>query len=394
MPRRRTTPARPVLYHLFTWLNETYHPPGFDVFRFITVRATLAAGTALLIAIFGGKPVIRSLRRRLIGETIREGEDAGAVSHAHKAGTPTMGGLILLASLAGGVLLWGDLTNVYVWLALGATLWMGAFGFADDYIKVVRKNKKGLAERTKLIGQISLGLIVSGILLWLHALDGVHTITSLPLVPDGTVDYAALAPWSDLAGRVVYVIAITFILTGVSNAVNLTDGLDGLTAGTTAFVMLGLVAMTYVTGNVNLAAFVNDVYLPGTGELTVFAAAVAAACFGFLWYNGHPAQVFMGDTGSLALGAAVGTLAILIKKELYLPVLCAVFFAETVSVIVQTGYFKWTRARTGTGKRVFRMAPLHHHYEAMGTHESKIVIRFWIVSALLVILTLFLLRIR
>ena len=383
-----------MLYHLFTWLNETYDPPGFDVFRFITVRATLAAGTALLIAIFGGKPVIRSLRRRLIGETIREGEDAGAVSHAHKAGTPTMGGLILLASLAGGVLLWGDLTNVYVWLALGATLWMGAFGFADDYIKVVRKNKKGLAERTKLIGQISLGLIVSGILLWLHALDGVHTITSLPLVPDGTVDYAALAPWSDLAGRVVYVVAITFILTGVSNAVNLTDGLDGLTAGTTAFVMLGLVAMTYVTGNVNLAAFVNDVYLPGTGELTVFAAAVAAACFGFLWYNGHPAQVFMGDTGSLALGAAVGTLAILIKKELYLPVLCAVFFAETVSVIVQTGYFKYSRAKTGTGVRVFRMAPLHHHYEAQGIHESKIVIRFWIVSALLVILTLFLLRIR
>ncbi|HEX8299047.1 MAG TPA: phospho-N-acetylmuramoyl-pentapeptide-transferase [Rubricoccaceae bacterium] len=383
-----------MLYHLFTWLNETYDPPGFDVFRFITVRATLAAGTALLIAIFGGKSVIRSLRRRLIGETVREGEDAGAVSHAHKAGTPTMGGLILLASLAGGVFLWGDLTNIYVWIALAATLWMGAFGFADDYIKVVKKNKKGLAERTKLIGQISLGLIVSAILLWLHDLDGVHTITSLPLVPDGTVDYAGLAPWSSLAGRIVYIIAITFILTGVSNAVNLTDGLDGLTAGTTAFVMLGLVAMTYVTGNVNLARFVNDVYLPGTGELTVFAAAVAAACFGFLWYNGHPAQVFMGDTGSLALGAAVGTLAILIKKELYLPVLCAVFFAETVSVIVQTGYFKYTRKRFGEGQRVFRMAPLHHHYEAQGVHESKIVIRFWIVSALLVILTLFLLRIR
>ena len=383
-----------MLYHLFTWLNEAYDPPGFDVFRFITVRATLAAGTALLIAIFGGKSIIRALRRRLIGETIREGEDAGVVSHAHKAGTPTMGGLILLLSLAGGVLLWGDLRNVYVWIALVATLWMGAFGFADDYIKVVKKNKKGLAERTKLVGQISLGLIVSLVLLWLHQLDGVHTVTSLPLVPDGTVDYAGLAPWSALAGRVVYVVAITFILTGVSNAVNLTDGLDGLTAGTTAFVTMGLVAMTYVTGNVNLAAFVNDVYLPGTGELTVFAAAVAAACFGFLWYNGHPAQVFMGDTGSLALGAAVGTLAILIKKELYLPVLCAVFFAETVSVIVQTGYFKYTRARTGTGQRVFRMAPLHHHYEAQGIHESKIVIRFWIVSALLVILTLFLLRIR
>jgi len=305
-----------------------------------------------------------------------------------------MGGLLLLLALAGGVLLWGDLTNALVWIALGATLWMGAFGFADDYVKVVQKDKKGLAERTKLVGQISLGLLVSLLLLALHWLDGIHTVTSLPFVPNGTIDYAALAPFSETAGNVVYVVAITFILTGVSNAVNLTDGLDGLTAGTTAFVMLGLVAMTYISGNVNLSRFVNDVYIPGTGELTVFAAAVAAACFGFLWYNGHPAQVFMGDTGSLALGAAVGTLAILIKKELYLPVLCAVFFAETVSVIVQTGYFKYSRARTGTGVRVFRMAPLHHHYEALGIHESKIVIRFWIVSALLVILTLFLLRIR
>ena len=383
-----------MLYHLFTWINATYDPPGFDVFRFITVRATLAAGTALLIAIFGGKRIILKLRRRQIGETVREGEDAGVVSHAHKAGTPTMGGLILLLSLAGGVLLWGDLTNELVWIALGATLWMGAVGFADDYVKVVKKDKKGLAERTKLVGQISLGLIVSVVLLGLPTLDGLHTVTSLPFVPNGTVDYAALAPFSDVAGRLVYALALTFILTGVSNAVNLTDGLDGLTAGTTAFVMLGLVAMTYITGNVNLARFVNDVYVPGTGELTVFAAAVAAACFGFLWYNGHPAQVFMGDTGSLALGAAVGTLAILIKKELYLPVLCAVFFAETVSVIVQTGYFKYTRARTGTGRRVFRMAPLHHHYEALGIHESKIVIRFWIVSALVAILTLFLLRIR
>ena len=383
-----------MLYHLFTWLNETYHPPGFDVFRFITVRATLAAGTALLIAIFGGKPVIRSLRRRLIGETIREGEDAGAVSHAHKAGTPTMGGLILLASLAGGVLLWGDLTNVYVWLALGATLWMGAFGFADDYIKVVRKNKKGLAERTKLIGQISLGLIVSGILLWLHALDGVHTITSLPLVPDGTVDYAALAPWSDLAGRVVYVIAITFILTGVSNAVNLTDGLDGLTAGTTAFVMLGLVAMTYVTGNVNLAAFVNDVYLPGTGELTVFAAAVAAACFGFLWYNGHPAQVFMGDTGSLMLGGVIATLAILVRKELLIPVLCGVFLVENLSVVIQVSWFKYTRRKYGEGRRIFLMSPLHHHYQMLGYHESKIVSRFWIIGVMLAVLTLVTLKLR
>lgn len=384
-----------MLYHLFSWLNEAYAIPGFDVFQFITVRATLAAGSALLIAIFGGKKIIAYLRNQLIGETIREGVDAGAVSHAHKAGTPTMGGVIILLSLAVAVLLWGDLTNIYVWIALVATLWMGAFGFADDYIKVVKKNKEGLAERTKLVGQVTLALMVSMLLYLYPGLDGMHTVTSLPLVPDGTIDYDFL---SGIVGRevgwIIYVPVITFILTGVSNAVNLTDGLDGLTAGTTAFVMLGLIAMTYITGNVNLAEFVNDVYIPDTGELTVFGAAVCAACFGFLWYNGHPAQVFMGDTGSLALGAAVGTLAILIKKELYLPVLCAIFFAETVSVIVQRGWFKYTRKRYGEGRRVFRMAPLHHHFEAKGTHESKIVIRFWIVTALCVILTMFLLRIR
>ncbi len=384
-----------MLYALFTWLNATYDPPGFDVFRFITVRAGLAAGTALLVALFAGKKIIALLRRRQIGETIREGEDAGVVSHAHKAGTPTMGGVILLLALFSATLLWGDLTNAYVWVALIATGWMGAFGFADDYIKVIKKDKTGLAPRVKLIGQFTLGLLVGGLLYLLPSLDGVHTVTSLPLVPNGLVDYDIVRfvvgeGW----GWIVYIPIVTFILAGVSNAVNLTDGLDGLTAGTAAFATLALVGMTYITGRVDLAAFVNDIYLPGTGELTIFAAALCASCFGFLWYNGYPAQIFMGDTGSLALGAAIGTLAILIKKELYLPVLCAIFFAETLSVIIQTGWFKWTKRRTGEGRRVFRMAPLHHHYEALGVHESKIVIRFWIVTALLSILTLFLLRIR
>ena len=384
-----------MLYHLFTYLEGIYQPPGFQVFQFITVRAGLAAGTALLVALFAGKKIIRALRRRQLGEMVREGEDAGAVSHAHKAGTPTMGGVILLLALFSAVLLWGDLTNPYVWIALVATGWMGAFGFADDYIKTVKKDKDGIAPKVKLAGQLSLGVAVSLILLWLPQLDGIHTVTSLPLVPDGTIDYDVLTPILGFeAGWMIYVPVLTFILAGVSNAVNLTDGLDGLTAGISAFVALGLVGMVYITGNVNLAEFVNDVYVPGTGELTVFAAALGAACFGFLWYNGHPAQVFMGDTGSLALGAAIGVLAILIKKELYLPFLCAVFFAETLSVIVQTGYFKWTKRRTGEGRRVFRMAPLHHHYEALGVHESKIVIRFWIVTALLVIGTLFLLRVR
>jgi phospho-N-acetylmuramoyl-pentapeptide-transferase len=384
-----------MLYHLLDWLNRLFDPPGFDVFQFITVRATLAAGTALLFGILGGKRIIRHLARRQLGEQVRQGEHAGAVDHRHKAGTPTMGGVILLLALAGATLLWGDLTNPYVWIVLLATLWMGAIGFADDYIKVVRRDKRGIAARVKIAGQVSLGIMVATALLLLPRLDGMHTATSLPLVPDGTIDYDFLSP---LVGRevgwIVYVPVITFILTAMSNAVNLTDGLDGLATGTAAFIALGLIALVYITGNSIAAEFVNDVFLPGAGELTIFAAALAAACFGFLWYNGFPAQVFMGDTGALALGAAIGTLAILVKKELYLPVLGGIYAAEAASVVLQTAYFKWTRRRTGEGRRLLRMAPLHHHYEAAGIHEAKITVRFWIVTTLLVLFTLFLLRIR
>ncbi len=384
-----------MLYALFSWINDAYAPPGFDVFRFVTVRAGLAAGTALLVALFAGKKIITALVHRQIGESVREGVDAGAVDHSHKRGTPTMGGVILLLALLSATLLWGDLSNLYVWVAVVATAWMGAFGFADDYIKVVKKDKSGLSARVKLAGQLSLGLLVGAMLYLLPSLDGVHTVTSLPFVADGLVDYDIVRfVLGEGWGWLVFIPVVTFILTGVSNAVNLTDGLDGLTAGTAAFATLGLVAMTYITGRADLAAFVNDIHLAGAAELTIFAAALCAACFGFLWYNGYPAQVFMGDTGSLALGAAIGTLALLIKKELYLPVLGAVFFAETLSVIIQTSYFKWTKKRTGEGRRVFRMAPLHHHYEALGVHESKIVIRFWIVTALMTILTLFLFRLR
>ena len=385
-----------MLYLLFDWLEKTYSPPGFQVFQFSTVRAGLAAATALLVALFAGKRIIVYLRTTQIGETVREGEDAGAVSHAHKAGTPTMGGVILLLALVAGTLLWADLRNPYVWIALVATLWMGGFGFADDYIKTIGKNKEGIAPRVKLAGQLSLGALVAVcVLFFLPDVGGSDTFTSLPFVPDGGIDYDFLTPLVGFeAGWIVYIPVITFILAGVSNAVNLTDGLDGLTAGTAAFATLAIVAMAYVTGNANLADFVNDIFLPGTSELVIFGAALSAACFGFLWYNGHPAQVFMGDTGSLALGAAIGTLAILIKKELYLPIVGAIFFAETLSVIIQTGWFKYTKRRDGEGKRVFRMAPLHHHYEALGVHESKIVIRFWIVTALLSITALFLFRIR
>jgi phospho-N-acetylmuramoyl-pentapeptide-transferase len=384
-----------MLYHLFQWLEATYQPPGFQVFEFITVRASLAAVTALLIALFAGKKIIRFLRKRQLGETIREGTDAGAVSHEHKAGTPTMGGVIILLALCGSAFLWGDLTNPYILLILVATLWMGAIGFADDYIKVVMKNKDGVDEWVKLAGQITLGLGLGVALYFLPQFQARAPLTSLPFVANGTISYDVLSPLLGFdAGWLIYIPIVVFIVTAVSNAVNITDGLDGLTTGTAAFVSIGLIGLCYITGNVNLAAFVNDIYLPGTGELTVFAAAMAAACFGFLWYNGYPAQVFMGDTGSLALGAAIGTLAIMIKKELLLPVLCGIFFIETLSVIIQTGYFKYTKRKHGEGKRYFKMAPLHHHYEALGVHEAKIVVRFWIVTAILVIATLLVLRIR
>jgi phospho-N-acetylmuramoyl-pentapeptide-transferase len=372
-----------------------FNPPGFGVVGFTTVRASLAAGTSLLIALFAGKRIIAFLTRRQIGERVREGGDAGAVSHDHKAGTPTMGGVIILLALCGATILWADIRNPYIILVILATLWMGLFGFADDYIKVIKKDKKGLAEKTKLVGQISLGLLVGGVIYFIPPFSFTSTLATLPFVPDGVIDYDFLSPMvgTDL-GWVIYIPIVVFIVTAVSNAVNLTDGLDGLTTGTSAFVALGLIALSYITGNAIAADYVNDLFLPGTGELVVFASAMTAACFGFLWYNGYPAQVFMGDTGSLALGAAIGTMAVLIKKELLLPFLCAVFFAETLSVIIQTGYFKYTKRKYGEGRRVFRMAPLHHHYEALGVPESKIVIRFWIVTALFVIVTLLVLRIR
>jgi phospho-N-acetylmuramoyl-pentapeptide-transferase len=384
-----------VLYLLLEWIREVFNPPGFGVFAFTTVRASLAAGTALLIALFAGKKIIAYLTRRQIGETVRAGEHAGVVSHHHKAGTPTMGGVIILFSLCGATILWGDIRNPYIILVVLATMWMGAFGFADDYIKVIRKNKKGLAEKTKLVGQISLGVIVGAVIYFMPPFSRTATMATLPFYPAGVIDYDFLSPLFGIdLGWLIYIPIVVFIITAVSNAVNITDGLDGLTTGTTAFVAIGLIALSYVTGNAIAADYMNDLFIPGTGELIVFASAMSAAAFGFLWYNGYPAQVFMGDTGSLALGAAIGTMAVLIKKELLLPFLCAIFFAETVSVILQTGYFKYTRRRYGEGRRLFKMAPLHHHYEAIGVPESKIVIRFWIITALTVILTLLVLRIR
>lgn len=385
-----------MLYYLFDYIEQLYHPPGFQVIRFITVRAALASITALAIAMGAGRAIIRWLRQQQVGEQVREGEAAGVVSHIHKAGTPTMGGIIILLALGGATLLWGAVANTYVWLALLATAGLGAIGFADDYIKTVKKKKEGLSPRYKIAGQVAVGLVVGGVLYFHPDFATYNTYTFVPFLKDQVLDYDLFRYWElgiDL-GWAVYLPVVVFIITAVSNAVNLTDGLDGLTTGVTAFVSLGLIALVYISGNVQFATFLNVMYLPGTGELTVFVASITAACFGFLWYNGYPATVFMGDTGALALGGAVGSTILMVRKELLLPLLGIVYFAEAVSVILQTSYFKYTRRRTGKGQRVFLMAPLHHHYEARGMHEAKIVTRFWIVTAITVIAALLLLRIR
>lgn len=385
-----------MLYFLIEYLEKVYQPPGFQAIVFITVRASLASITALAIALVIGRRVIAWLAAQQLGERVREGQSAGIVDHTHKAGTPTMGGLIILISVLGSTLLWGDLREVYVWMIIIATAWMGAFGFADDYIKTVKRNKGGLPARIKLVGQVTLGLFVGSILYFHPKFDEINTITTLPFFKNWHVNYNFLADTLsgvDL-GWVIYIPVCIFIITALSNAVNLTDGLDGLAAGVTAIVALGLTAFCYIAGNVNVSGYLNEMYLPGAGELVIFGSALAAACLGFLWFNGYPASVFMGDTGALALGAAVGTLALMIKKELLLPLLCLVFFVEALSVIIQTSWFKYTRKKTGTGRRVFKMAPLHHHFEAGGLHENKIVVRFWLVTVITVIATLLTLRIR
>ena len=394
-PLPRNPSDGPMLYYLILYLEEQFHPPGFQVVEFITVRATLAAITALAIAFLAGPHIIKWLQRRQLSEQV--GLAGGVVDHSHKTGTPTMGGLIILLAILAAMLLWGALLEVYVWLSILALAWMGGFGFVDDYIKVVKNDKHGMAPRIKIVGQTSLGLLV-GLILYFHPqFADVRAITDLPFLRDWHFDYNILGRLftgtPDL-GWLLYVPAVAFIVTATSNAVNLTDGLDGLAGGVTAIVTLGLVALCYISGHSTLAPYLGIMYLPGAGESAVFATAMAAACLGFLWFNGYPAKVFMGDTGALALGAAVSVLALMVKKEFLLPLLCLVFFLETISVIIQTGYFRYTRRKTGTGKRVFRMAPLHHHFEARGVHEATIVTRFWIVTVVTVLATLLVLRIR
>lgn len=369
-----------MFYYLFDYINKIFAPPGFDMFRYLSVRSALSAMTALFLSFYVGPRLIAFLRKKQIGETIREEGPAG---HKSKAGTPTMGGIIILVCVTIPVLFWSDIKSSYILIVLGGTLFLGAVGFVDDYLKVVKKYSKGLIARYKLMGQVLVGLVVGILILTLPEFSQYATETTLPFFKNLNFDFS----W-------MYVPAVIFIITATSNAVNLTDGLDGLAIGTTTIVMLALALITYVSGNVIYADYLNIIYLQGSGELVIFIAALIGAGLGFMWFNFYPAQIFMGDTGSLALGGALGIISILIKKELLLPIFGGVFFLETISVIIQRLYFKYTKKKYGEGKRVFKMAPIHHHFELKGWAEPKIVIRFCIITIIMVIISLASFKVR
>jgi len=369
-----------MLYYLFDYINRIYSPPGFDIFRFLTFRSALAAITGLFLAFYLGPKIIRALQKNQIGEAKKL--DAPQ-THWSKAGTPTMGGLIIIFSAVVPVLLWGDLTSIYIILILGGTVWLSLVGFLDDYLKVVKKLPKGLIGKYKLLGQFIIGLVVGSVIYFSPEFSNYNSLTTVPFLKNVNLDLS-----------IFYIPVVIFIITATSNAVNLTDGLDGLAIGVIAIVMIALALLSYVSGNVIFADYLNIIYQPGSGELTVFVAALIGASLGFLWYNAYPAQIFMGDTGSLALGGAFGILAVLIKKELFIPILGGVFFMETISVIIQKVYFKYTKKKFGQGRRVFKMAPIHHHFELMGWAEPKIVVRFYIIAIILAIVTLISFKIR
>lgn len=369
-----------MFYYLFEYINSTFSPPGFDIFRFITFRAAAAAITALLISWFVGPRIIALLRRHQIGESAKL---EAPETHLVKAGTPTMGGLIVLTSILVPVLLWGQLSNTYVWLILVSTSLLGLVGFVDDYLKVVKKFPKGLIGEYKIVGQVIVGLIVGAVLYFSPEFASYNSVTTVPFFKNLVLDFSLF-----------YIPMIIFVIVATSNAVNLTDGLDGLAIGTISIAFIAIAIISYASGRVDFSNYLNIIYLPGSGELTVFTMAVIGAGLGFLWYNAYPAQVFMGDTGSLALGGALGVLMVMIKKELLLPILGGIFFAETVSVLIQKAYFKYTKRKYGQGKRVFRMAPIHHHFELLGLPEPKIVTRFYIVAIILAILSLATFKLR
>ena len=408
-----------MLYYLFEYLDKTLDVPGTGVFQYITFRSALALMLSLLISTVYGKKIITILKNKQVGETVRE---LGLAGQNQKAGTPTMGGIIIIIATLIPVLLLTKLNNIYIVLLITTTIWMGAIGFIDDYIKIFKKDKQGLKGIFKVIGQVGLGLIV-GSVLYFHPGVTVRekvakpiafnqtentirtqgreiksTTTTIPFTKNNELDYAKVLEWTgegyEKWAWLIFIPIVIFIITAVSNGANLTDGIDGLAAGTSAISVLAIGIFTFISGNIILSSYLNVMYIPNSGEMTVFVSAFAGALVGFLWYNSYPASVFMGDTGSLTIGGIIAVLAISVRKEMLLPVLCAIFFAESASVIIQVAYFKYTKKRFGEGRRVFLMSPLHHHYQKKGYHESKIVTRFWIVTILLAIVAIVTLKLR
>ena len=406
-----------MLYYIFKYLDEAYNLPGAGLFQYITFRSGIAVILSLLISTIYGKRIISYLRNKQVGETVRE---LGLDGQVQKAGTPTMGGLIIILATLVPVLLLAKLDNIYIILLLVTTVWMGSIGFLDDYIKVFKKDKDGLKGRFKVIGQIGLGIIV-GVTLYFNPnvtikedvvlkKQGIETVikstspevksmeTTIPFVKNNTFDYAEVLSfmgddyqnWAWL----IFIPVVIFIITAVSNGANLTDGIDGLAAGTSAISVLVLGIFTFVSGNIIFSNYLNIMYIPNSGEMTIYIAAFVGALIGFLWYNTYPASVFMGDTGSLTIGGIIAVIAIAVRKELMIPVLCGIFLAENFSVVLQVAYFKYTKKKFGEGRRIFLMSPLHHHYQKKGYHESKIVTRFWIVAIILAIFSLVSLKLR
>ena len=367
-----------MLYYLLYPLKDLFSP--LNVFQYITFRSAIAAILALIISFILGPVIINHLRKNQIGEQIRK---HGPQSHYSKKGTPTMGGLIILLAIILPTLLFADIYNPFVQILVISTIWMGLIGFIDDYLKSIKKLKKGLVAKYKLVGQIAIGLIIT---FWIYntpAWDNFRTVTSIPFLKDTVVDFGLLYP-----------LMIVLVVTATSNAVNLTDGLDGLAAGLLAISFSVFSIIAYVSGRVDFSDYLNIIYLPGAGELTIFTASCVGACLGYLWFNSSPAEVFMGDTGSLSTGSALGTLAILLKKEFLLIIIGGLFVAEAISVILQVGYYRYTKNKYGEGKKLFLMAPFHHHFELKGLPESKVVIRFWIIGLLLALLTITTFKIR
>ena len=383
-----------MLYHLFTHLKDIDFP-GMGLVNFLTFRAMAAVVISMLIAFFAGGRIIRWLQRKQIGESIR---DLGLAGQMEKKGTPTMGGIIIVLSLLVSVLLVCDLSNIYIQLLILTTLWCGGIGFTDDYIKVFKHNKEGLSEKGKLVLQFALGLLIALTVCISKDIPTDQLVTTIPFVKAHEFDYSWLSPFHGQIGVYcswgIYMVMIIIVILACSNGVNLTDGLDGLSAGTSAIVSVVIGLLAYLGGNVINAGYLNIMYLPGTGEIAIFMAALVGALIGFLWYNTFPAQVFMGDTGSLTIGGIIGVSSVLIRKELLLPLLCGIFLVESVSVLIQKYWFKYTRHKYGEGRRVFLMAPLHHHYQKKNMPEPRIVTRFWIIGIILAVGTLALLKIR